>query len=115
VIDNQLDVPVLKDLVVELRTYPELEQEIHRCIDERGQADRASPSLGGIRTQLRGLRNQINRVLQGILQRQSGAVQEQLITQRGDRFVIPVKAPKRCYSWHCPRYFCQWSNALRRA
>jgi len=96
VIDNQLDVPVLKDLVVELRTYPELEQEIHRCIDERGQVtDRASPSLGGIRTQLRGLRNQINRVLQGILQRQSGAVQEQLITQRGDRFVIPVKAPQK--------------------
>ena len=96
VIDNQPDVPVLKNLVVELRTYPELEQEIHRCIDERGQVtDRASPSLGGIRTQLRGLRNQINRVLQGILQRQSGAVQEQLITQRGDRFVIPVKAPQK--------------------
>jgi len=96
VIDNQPDVPVLKNLVVELRTYPELEQEIHRCIDERGLVtDRASPVLGGIRTQLRGLRNQINRVLQGILQRQYGAVQEQLITQRGDRFVIPVKAPQK--------------------
>jgi len=96
VIDNQPDVPVLKNLVVELRTYPELEQEIHRCIDERGLVtDRASPALGGIRTQLRGLRNQINRVLQGILQRQYGAVQEQLITQRGDRFVIPVKAPQK--------------------
>jgi len=37
VIDNQPDVPVLTQLVAELRTYPELEQEIHRCIDERGQ------------------------------------------------------------------------------
>jgi len=35
-----------------------------------------------------------NQVLQGILQRQAGAVQEQLITQRG-RFVIPVKAPQK--------------------
>jgi len=96
VIDNQQNLPVLTDLVVDLRTYPELEQEIHRCIDDRGQVtDRASPQLGGMRTQLRGVRNQITRVLQGILQRQAGAVQEQLITQRGDRFVIPVKAPQK--------------------
>uniref|UniRef100_UPI00403E4C54 endonuclease MutS2 n=1 Tax=Microcoleus sp. TaxID=44472 RepID=UPI00403E4C54 len=33
--------------------------------------------------------------LQGILQRQSNAVQEQLITQRSGRFVIPVKAPQK--------------------
>ena len=96
VIDNQQDVPVLKELVAELRTYPELEQEIHRCIDERGQvADRASQTLGEIRNQLRQLRNQITRALQSILQRQAGAVQEQLITQRSDRFVIPVKAPQK--------------------
>ncbi|MHC5831433.1 MAG: endonuclease MutS2, partial [Nostoc sp.] len=36
VIDNQDDLPILTDLVADLRTYPELEQEIHRCIDERG-------------------------------------------------------------------------------
>ncbi len=96
VIDSQQNLPVLTDLVVDLRTYPELEQEIHRCIDDRGQVtDRASPQLAGMRTQLRGVRNQITRVLQGILQRQAGAVQEQLITQRGDRFVIPVKAPQK--------------------
>lgn len=96
VIDNQQDVPVLTDLVAELRTYPELEQEIHRCIDERGQvSDRASQTLAGIRTSLRQLRNQITRILQSILQRQAGAVQEQVITQRSDRFVIPVKAPQK--------------------
>ena len=95
-INNQTNVPVLQELVVDLRTYPDLEQEIHRCIDERGRvSDRASPQLAGIRTQLRGLRNQITHILQGILQRQAGAVQEQLITQRGDRFVIPVKAPQK--------------------
>jgi len=96
VIDNQPDVPVLQELVAELRTYPELEQEIGRCIDERGQVtDRASQTLAGIRTQLRQLRNQITQVLQSILQRQANAVQEQLITRRGDRFVILVKAPQK--------------------
>ncbi|HEY9707683.1 MAG TPA: endonuclease MutS2, partial [Oculatellaceae cyanobacterium] len=95
-IDDQEDVPVLAELVADLRTYPELEQEIHHCIDDRGDvADRASPKLAGLRTQLKSLRNRIYQVLQGILQRQGGAVQQQVITQRGDRFVIPVKAPQK--------------------
>ncbi|MEH2210193.1 endonuclease MutS2 [Nostoc sp.] len=96
VIDNQEDLPILTDLVADLRTYPELEQEIHRCIDERAQVtDRASQKLGEIRTDLRRVRSQITQKLQNILQAKSGAVQEQLITQRSDRFVIPVKAPQK--------------------
>ena len=95
-IDDQENVPVLTELVSDLRTYPELEQEIHRCIDDRGDvADRASPKLAGIRTQIKALRDRIYQVLQGIMQRQGGAVQQQVITQRGDRFVIPVKAPQK--------------------
>ncbi|MBN3909993.1 MAG: endonuclease MutS2 [Nostoc sp. NMS1] len=96
VIDNQEDLPILTELVADLRTYPELEQEIHRCIDERAQVtDRASQKLGEIRTDVRRLRSQITQKLQNILQAKSGAVQEQLITQRSDRFVIPVKAPQK--------------------
>ena len=96
VIDNQEDLPTLADLVADLRTYPELEQEIHRCIDERGQVtDRASLKLGEIRTELRKIRSQITQKLHNILQAKSGAVQEQIITQRGDRYVIPVKAPQK--------------------
>jgi len=95
-IDDQEDVPVLTQLVADVRTYPELEQDIHRCIDDRGDvADRASPKLGGIRTQIKTIRDRIYQSLQGILQRQSSAVQQQVITQRGDRFVIPVKAPQK--------------------
>jgi DNA mismatch repair protein MutS2 len=96
VIDNQEDLPVLNELVADLRTYPELEQEIHRCIDDRGDvADRASAKLAGIRNQLRQQRERIYQILQGIIQRQSNAIQEQVITQRGDRFVIPVKATNK--------------------
>ncbi|WP_333224443.1 endonuclease MutS2 [Microcoleus sp. BR0-C5] len=96
IIDSQPDVPALKELAAQLRTYPELEQEIHRCIDDRAQvADRATPKLAGIRVQMRQLRDRIYQILQGILQRQSNAVQEQLITQRSGRFVIPVKAPQK--------------------
>lgn len=92
-IDQQPLLPVLKEIVSQLRTYPELEQEIQYCIDEQARVtDRASPSLAGIRNSLRQLRSQITSKLQNILQRGVNAVQEQLITQRSDRFVIPVKA-----------------------
>lgn len=96
VIDDQEDVPVLTSLVEELRTYPELEQEIHRCIDERGEVtDRASVKMGAIRARLQSTRDRIYQVLQGILQRKAQAVQQQIITQREGRFVIPVKAPQK--------------------
>ncbi|WP_008317685.1 endonuclease MutS2 [Leptolyngbya sp. PCC 6406] len=95
-IDGQDAVPVLQGLVADLRTYPELEQSIHHCIDDRAQVtDRASPKLGGLRTQIKQCRSEIYAKLQRILQRQSGAIQEAVITQRGDRFVIPVKAPQK--------------------
>ncbi|HLO89341.1 MAG TPA: endonuclease MutS2, partial [Nostocaceae cyanobacterium] len=96
VIDSQEDLPILTELVAELRTYPELEQQIHHCIDERAEVtDRASQKLGEIRTELRRVRSQITQKLHNIIQAKSNAVQEPIITQRGDRFVIPVKAPQK--------------------
>ncbi|MGB3574405.1 MAG: endonuclease MutS2, partial [Phormidesmis sp.] len=95
-IDSQEELPVLQALVEDLRTFPELEQEIHRCIDDRGNvADRASDKLGNIRQNLKVVRDRIYAKLQRIIQRQGGALQETLITQRNDRFVLPVKAPQK--------------------
>ncbi len=96
VIDSYEDLPVLQALVSEVRTYPELEQEIHRCIDDAGKiTERASPKLADIRSRLKEVRDRIYQKLQSILQRQGNALQELVITQRGDRFVIPVKAPQK--------------------
>jgi DNA mismatch repair protein MutS2 len=90
------DCQVLQAVVAQLRTFPELEQAIHHCIDDRGKVtDRANPKLEGIRRQLKTVHDRIYSQLQRILQRHGGAVQEQLITQRGDRYVIPVKAPQK--------------------
>ncbi len=95
-IDNHADLEILNELVADLRTYPDLEQEIHRCIDERGQVtDRASEKLDGIRHSLRQSRISITQKLQNIIQVKANALQETIITQRGDRFVIPVKAPQK--------------------
>lgn len=87
------ELPTLTALVSTLRTYPELEQEIHYCIDDRGKVtDRASPKLGGIREHLKNQRSEIYQKLNNILQQHNNAIQESVITQRGDRFVVPVKA-----------------------
>ncbi|MFG3817593.1 endonuclease MutS2 [Limnothrix redekei] len=92
-IDQREDLPALAALVEELRTYPELEQEIHYCIDDRGDVtDRASPKLAEVREKLRAGRDWIYQKLHNIMQQHSNAIQEPNISQRGDRFVIPVKA-----------------------
>lgn len=93
IIDDKNDLITLQKLVANLRTFPELEQEIHFCIDERGEiTERASPQLAEIRQKIRSFRSKIQQTLQGIIQRYGNALQELVITQRGDRFVLPVKA-----------------------
>jgi DNA mismatch repair protein MutS2 len=95
-IDPHDDLVVLNALVQDLRTYPELEQEIHHCIDDHGDVlDRASPKLANIRDQLRQVRDRIYSTLHSIIQRKPGALQETVITQRAGRFVLPVKAPQK--------------------
>ncbi|MBE9012134.1 endonuclease MutS2 [Pseudanabaenaceae cyanobacterium LEGE 13415] len=92
-INNQDNFPILNQLVEELRTYPEIEQEIYRCINDDGKvSERASPKLAGIRSQQKQVRDRVYEMLQRTMQRQTNAVQEQVITQRDGRFVIPVKA-----------------------
>ncbi len=92
-IESEEQIPVLAALVADVRTYPELEQDIYHCIDDRGDVtDRSSEKLAQVRVQLKGLRDRIYKFLNSLIQRQSNAVQQPLITQRSDRFVIPVKA-----------------------
>ncbi len=95
-IEDQEDLPTLSALVADIRTYPELEQEIYHCIDEEGKVtDRASVKLGQIRQNLKSLREQIYQKLQRLIQIKGNALQESVITQRSDRFVLPVKAPQK--------------------
>lgn len=81
IIDNYPELAVLNALVQDLRTYPEIEQDIHHCIDDHGEVmDRASQKLAGIREQLRQVRDRVYSMLHSILQRKAGAVQEAVIT-----------------------------------
>jgi DNA mismatch repair protein MutS2 len=59
--------------------------------------DRASPELGRIRREIEKQRRLIQESLRGYLRRlaEGGAVQDELITIRGERFVIPVKVEQK--------------------
>jgi DNA mismatch repair protein MutS2 len=59
--------------------------------------DHASPDLARIRREIEKQRREIQHSLQGYLRRlaEGGAVQDELITIRGERFVIPVKIEQK--------------------
>lgn len=57
--------------------------------------DRASPELAQIRHEISTLRSRITRSLERLMQRSAEAIQDELVTIRNDRFVIPVKADHR--------------------
>jgi DNA mismatch repair protein MutS2 len=57
--------------------------------------DRASPELAGIRHEITTLRSRITRSLENVMRRSAEAIQDELVTMRNDRFVIPVKADHR--------------------
>lgn len=57
--------------------------------------DRASPELARIRHEITGLRSRITRTLESLMRKAGEAIQDELVTIRNDRFVIPVKSDHR--------------------
>jgi DNA mismatch repair protein MutS2 len=65
---------------------------IEEVLDARGQVkDTASPHLGSLRQKQSVLRNQILERLERILQNKRDALQEQVVTIREGRYVLPVR------------------------
>jgi DNA mismatch repair protein MutS2 len=57
--------------------------------------DNASPELRRVRKELTDRRTRIHRALESIIRSKAQAVQEEIITFRNDRFVIPVRTDSR--------------------
>ena len=57
--------------------------------------DRASPELARIRHEIAALRSRITRTLESLMRKSGEAIQDELVTIRNDRFVIPVKSDHR--------------------
>ncbi|MEJ5252381.1 MAG: endonuclease MutS2 [Armatimonadota bacterium] len=90
--------PALCVLARQLEPLPDVVGEIRRCLREDATvADSASPELARIRQRLRHLHTRITERLQATLNssRVRNMLQEPVITMRGDRYCLPVKAEYR--------------------
>ena len=89
--------PVLWGLVEKLPVdLSRLSARIANKILPSGEIDdRASPELARIRHEITGLRSRITRTLESLMRRSGEAIQDELVTIRNDRFVIPVKSDHR--------------------
>jgi len=91
------DVPVLWELVADLpRELYSLAARVTAKILPSGELDdRASPELARIRHDINRLRSSITRSLENLMRRSDEAIQDQLVTVRNERFVIPVRSDHR--------------------
>lgn len=90
--------PALCVLARQLEPLPLVVEEILRCVrQDTTLADDASPELARLRQRLRQLHARMTERLQAILQSAKGRhmLQEPVITLRGDRYCLPVKAEYR--------------------
>jgi DNA mismatch repair protein MutS2 len=71
----------------------EIVRNVTDAIDERGSVtDRASPALGRIRRNLQGAQNDARERVGSIARSGNRAIQDNVVTLRDGRFVVPIKA-----------------------
>lgn len=95
IVSNAAQYPYLADIASQIAECPKLVAEIARCINDRGEVmDSASPALARIRRALSVARDRLLERLNRLVNSSeyAGSLQEALITQRGGRYVVPVKA-----------------------
>ncbi len=96
--EEEAPLPILRGLAEQVESLNSVEKEILRTIDEQAVVkDQASSGLGKIRRQIGEARKQINQTLQDMIRNShyTKMMQEAIITQRFDRYVIPVKMEYR--------------------
>lgn len=97
VLSEKQDAPTLAAIV---ENVPRELQKVSRRLQEKILPggildDRASPELARIRSDIQRLRERISRALESIMKKTESAIQDEFITVRNDRYVIPIKADFR--------------------
>ena len=90
--------PILRDLGREIHPLPALRSVLDRSFDPTGELlDTASPRLGGLRRAVRVAYDRLRTRLDQLVHSgdMASALQEPLVTLRGGRYVIPVRADAR--------------------
>jgi len=96
--ENEAEPSCLEPYFGGITLMDSLETEIIRCIKPSGEiADNASAKLADIRRNIRVAHDKIRDHLQGVIHSASykNMLQDAIVTLRGDRFCVPVKAEYR--------------------
>ncbi len=84
---------LLKPKFADIETIDSLEKEILKCIISTDEiSDNASDALFKIRQNIKNTNNSIKTELNKILHSKKTIMQEPVITMRGDRYCVPIKA-----------------------
>ncbi|MBC7220913.1 endonuclease MutS2 [Candidatus Bipolaricaulota bacterium] len=93
---SRAPLPGLAALAEKLSDQMGLLRAIWRALDERGEIrEDATPTLRDLTRERRALADRITDALRRFLDRNRDLVQEPVVTQRGGRFVVPLKAGAR--------------------
>lgn len=90
--------PTLAEIAANIKEFPRIEEAVQEAIGENGEVrDTASPELARIRSRLKATHARMMDKLHSIIQspQYRTYIQDPIITQRGDRYCIPVKAEYR--------------------
>lgn len=86
--------PTLAEYAANMQIFAKLEKQLENAISEKGEIkDSASTKLAGLRTAILIAKERVKEKLDSILHSPDyqKCFQEQLVTMRGDRYVIPIK------------------------
>src|SRR5215831_19313533 len=88
--------PQMRALGEALPVHPQLVRRIEETISEEGEVlDTASPRLRRLRGEVRTAGQRLQQRLRTLVGEYGTALQEPIVTTRGDRYVVPVKADFR--------------------
>ncbi|WP_426445720.1 endonuclease MutS2 [Paenibacillus sp. S-38] len=87
--------PQVTSYALSLYELSEVRLEIERCIRHGAIDDGASPELAKVRKKMVIAEERLKKKLESTMQRYRSYLQEQVISMRGDRYVIPVKKEHR--------------------
>lgn len=90
--------PLLAEHAARVVDVQEVARELGRCFDPAGElTDDASPDLGKLRRRVKRIRSEIHAQLDQILKspKFDGILQDEYVTIRDERFVVPVRAGER--------------------
>lgn len=95
--EEEISLQILYDLNDSIEPLIKLERSIFSIVDEGGYVvDEASQKLKGIRTGIKQTEGRVRERLENIVRGgQSRYLTDAIVTMRGDRYVIPVKAESR--------------------